>query len=114
LRETGGIRIRFQSEMDLPMKMLFFKALICGGTFALLAISNPAHAQLTPVYGSLRTALENSMAQSLPPYGKPAAQSAGANTEKSASVPERGPDTAMNNAAQGATQSGRGGNQPAP
>lgn len=30
----------------------------------------PAQAQLSLVYGSLRQALENAMAQTIPPYGK--------------------------------------------
>jgi len=63
---------------------------------ALLLACGPASAQqLTPVYGWLRTALENTMAQALPPYGKPEQNpSATKETDKPASPAESGEDAA--------------------
>jgi hypothetical protein len=94
------------------------KHIICSAVFALLLASVPAQAQLTPVYGSLRGALENSMAQALPPYGKSDQATASANQDQSASVPgRRGPDTAMNDTSMNGTASAnppRNSDRPAP
>jgi hypothetical protein len=78
------------------------KKYICGLAFTALTISAPAHAQLTPVYGWLRTALENSMAQALPPYGKQdraAATEARAQSNTNPSAQDRQEDATMKNAA---------------
>jgi hypothetical protein len=72
------------------------KRIVCTGALVALLINSPAHAQqLTPVYGWLRTALENSMAQVMPPYGKAdqTAKTASAdNTDRSTSTPQTGQD----------------------
>jgi hypothetical protein len=79
------------------------KKIICAAALAILAMNAPAHAQLTPVYGWLRTALENSMAQSLPPYGKQersaAPEAAAQDTANSPSAQDRQQDATMKNAA---------------
>ena len=76
------------------------KKLICTTGLVLLTLNAPAHAQLTPVYGWLRTALENSMAQALPPYGKQ--DRPATTTEDSSNTPsalDRQQDATMKNAA---------------
>jgi hypothetical protein len=72
--------------MDIAMTRI-----LCAAAIVFLIACAPAQAQLTPVYGWLRTALENTMAQALPPYGK-------AKTDKDPdkSVAQSDRDTAAN------------------
>lgn len=77
------------------------KKIICTAFLVLLTMNAPAHAQLTPVYGWLRTALENSMAQALPPYGKANRPTAAdhASLDNGDSTEDRKRDDTMKNAA---------------